>query len=156
MLSDGSVTSSAAALYVESSNGNAGGLIGSVTSGTVKWSYSGGHTTDGGKYSDDKYDVTAKNTAGGLIGVFSGSSIDSCYSTCSVKGATAGGLVGTSSGSISISYSTGKVSGTTASAFAASSSDVFLHHGRAEVCFKPVPRIRYVVSPVPLLRPVPA
>lgn len=122
VLSDGSVTSSAAALYVESSNGNAGGLIGSVILGDVAWSYSGGHTIGGGKYPDDKYDVIAKNTAGGLIGVFSGDSINACYSTCSVKGNTAGGFVGISSGSISNSYSTGRVSGTTAGAFASSSS----------------------------------
>ncbi len=113
-MSGGSVTECAAAVYVSGST-NAGGLIGEVTSGSVTACYSGGHTKNGA-YPSDKYDVVGA-TAGGLIGVSSVPISDS-YSTCSVSGTTAGGFVGSSSGNITNSYATGLVKGTTLGAFA--------------------------------------
>ena len=113
-----SVTKSAAALMVKSENGDAGGLIGTSTStGTVESSYSGGHTTDG-VYSKTAYDVTATANAGGLIGSAGSTTITSCYSTCSVTGAIAGGFVGKAGGTLTNSYCTGLVGGTNKGAFA--------------------------------------
>ena len=135
------VTKCAAALVV-SGSANAGGLIGSSTGGEVKASYSGGHTYSGNpnytgttapdpartpnavRYYDSEnkpiYNVTGGTTAGGLIGNAGNTEISYSYSTCSAKGATAGGFVGTGTGSISNSYCTGLVSGTTEGAFAGS------------------------------------
>ena len=134
------VTKCAAALVVSGSE-NAGGLIGSSTGGEVKASYSGGHTYSGAptysgsapspartpnavRYYDSEnkpiYNVTGGTTAGGLIGNAGNTEISNCYSTCSAKGATAGGFVGTGTGSIGNSYCTGLVSGTTEGAFAGS------------------------------------
>ena len=105
-----SVTNSAAALVV-SGGTEAGGLIGSMSGGTVTGSYAGGHTTNG-KYQDTAgaplYNVTGA-TAGGLIGA-SSATITNCYATCSAKGTTAaGGLIGNSGGSVSSCYATGLV-----------------------------------------------
>lgn len=127
------VTKSAASLIVKSSAGNAGGLIGSVTGdkadkNKITACYSGGHTKDG-NYNVEKdgttesqivYNVTAESAdkaAGGLIGVAGSSVIQHCYSTCSVKGGTAGGFVGTLEGkeagsTIENCYTTGLVQGT--------------------------------------------
>ncbi|MCR5842408.1 MAG: prepilin-type N-terminal cleavage/methylation domain-containing protein [Oscillospiraceae bacterium] len=135
------VTKCAAALVV-SGSANAGGLIGSSTGGEVKASYSGGHTYSGNpnytgttapdpartpnavRYYDSEnkpiYNVTGGTAAGGLIGNAGSTAVSNCYSTCSAKGATAGGFVGTGTGSISNSYCTGLVSGTTEGAFAGS------------------------------------
>ena len=113
-ITGGTVTKSAAALVVNSSGSSAGGLIGSATGGTVSASYSGGHTDGTGKYSSTSYNVTAASgNAGGLIGDAGSAEIVNCYSTCSAAGATAGGLVGSAGGSISDCYATGLVSGTT-------------------------------------------
>ncbi|MBQ7692605.1 MAG: hypothetical protein IJT29_03240 [Oscillospiraceae bacterium] len=109
----GSITDSAAALSVNGS-ANAGGLIGTA-SGNVSVSrcYSGGHTKNG-NYKDW---VTANHydvvgaTAGGLVGSFAGSAITESYSTCSVSGAMVGGFAGTAGGSITNCYCTGLVSG---------------------------------------------
>ncbi len=115
------VSKCAAALTV---NGGtyAGGLVGESNAGTVTASYSGGHTnqakyytttTSGGTTTKTPvYNVTATGTAGGLIGAAGTTSIYYSYSTCSVKGATAGGFVGTSSGNIEDCYCTGLVLGT--------------------------------------------
>ncbi len=89
----GSVENCAAALIVNGST-NAGGLIGAA-SGNVSVSrcYSGGHTKNG-NYKDW---VTANRydvvgaTAGGLVGSFAGSAITESYSTCSVSGTTTAG-----------------------------------------------------------------
>ena len=107
-LTGGSVKNSAAALVV-SGNGDAGGLIGSAADGAViSDSYAGGHTDGNGAYSGQDYNVTGAN-AGGLIGSLSGT-VSNCYSTCSASGsASAGGLIGSASGSVSDSYATGLV-----------------------------------------------
>lgn len=125
-----SVSKSAAALIVSATGGNAGGLIGKSTStGTVSGCYAGGHTIESGEaviYSDTAFNVTATRAegattggiAGGLIGDAGSTAISYSYSTCSAKGVTVGGLIGTGSGAINDSYCTGKVSGTTQGAFA--------------------------------------
>ncbi len=116
------VEKSAAALIVSSTGGNAGGLIGTASGGTVSACYSGGHTVDkkdkdnniiGVLYNIDNYNVTASNgVAGGLIGDAGSTTIDHSYSTCSATGKTAGGFVGKASGNISYCYATGLVCGT--------------------------------------------
>ena len=111
-MSDGSVTHCAAALVVNSTGGDAGGLIGKATGGTVSGSYSGGHTS-GGAYSTTAFNVTATGSAGGLIGDAGSATVTNCYSTCSATGATAGGLVGTASGTLTNCYATGLVNGST-------------------------------------------
>ena len=125
-----SVSKSAAALIVSATGGNAGGLIGKSTStGTVSGCYAGGHTIESGEaviYSDTAFNVTATRAegattggvAGGLIGDAGSTEISYSYSTCSAKGVTVGGLIGTGSGAITSSYCTGKVNGTTQGAFA--------------------------------------
>lgn len=55
--------------------------------------------------------VSASGSAGGLVGVSSGATISSSYSTCSASGSYAGGLVGSGSGSIMGCYATGLVKG---------------------------------------------
>ena len=110
-MSDGKVEKSAAAVIV--SGGNAGGLIGAVSGGTiVSASYSGGHT-ENASYSSTAYNVTATDTAGGLIGVAGNANISNSYSTCSATGDTVGGFVGTAEGTIQNCYATGLVSGST-------------------------------------------
>lgn len=110
--SGSSINNSAAALIV---NGDtAGGLIGTLSSGEVVMSYSGGHTVDG-VYRNDAYNVTGDGVAGGLIGVGTDvTNIAACYSTCSVSASTCGGFAGEmalrSDGHITDSYATGLVS----------------------------------------------
>lgn len=118
-LTGGTVEKSAASLVVSSTGGSTGGLIGSASGGSVSASYSGGHTS-GGEYSKTNFNVTGSTYAGGLIGDAGSAAITNCYSTCSASasGATAGGLVGSASGSITNCYATGLVSGTAAGAFA--------------------------------------
>ena len=106
------VTKSAAAVLVSSTSGNAGGLFGSTSGGSVKASYSGGHTVEGA-YSGTDFNVrTTSGKAGGLAGEAETTSFISCYSTCSAQGAVAGGLVGSGEGHYSDCYATGLVSGT--------------------------------------------
>lgn len=132
-LSGGSVTKSAAALIVGGGT-SAGGLIGTASNSvSVTRCYSGGHTNNGTYYDaggDPIYNVTASDTAGGLIGSFTGARIENSYSTCSVKGDRAGGLAGeaTVTEKITNCYCTGLVSGTTEGAFAGSLT------GTAENC----------------------
>lgn len=125
-MSTSTVANSAAAVYVQSTGGCAGGLVGeSKGSGSkLDKSYAGGHTVNGA-YSTDatanaagRLNVQAQVEVGGLVGkATDGLTIDSCYSTCSASGATAGGLVGSmNGGTISNSYATGLVMGTTNSA----------------------------------------
>lgn len=116
--SGGSVTGSAAAVYVNGAT--AGGFIGTMSSGTVTGCYSGGHTS-GGEYKTNNYNVIGSGDSGGFVGSMTGGSVGYSYSTCSVLGGTVGGFAG-SAGSISNSYCTGLVSGTSADAFAGSSS----------------------------------
>ena len=124
-LVSGTIQYSAAAVLVGDSTTkptNAGGLIGSA-SGQIINCYSGGHTKNG-SYEEwvegnaHPYDVTG-GTAGGLVGS-SSASISGSYSTCSVSGTTAGGFAGSASGSIENCYATGLVEGTTKYAFLAS------------------------------------
>ena len=126
-MTGGSVKTSAAALVVSSSGGDAGGLIGTAEgSVSVSDSFSGGHTDraeyflhgDSGARTTPLYNVSGVN-AGGLIGSLSGT-VTNCYSTCSANGTgSAGGLIGSASGTISDSYATGLVNGpdSTARAF---------------------------------------
>ena len=120
------VEASAAALYVLSDTGAAGGLIGKTVGGEITSSYAGGHT-ENGTYKDTdtgkaRINVIGATSAGGLVGETEGTSIAYSYSTCSVSGVTAGGLIGsvgtwTDSGSVEHdtsvagSYSTGTVAG---------------------------------------------
>ena len=78
-----------------SSTGAAGGLIGSASGGSVTACYSAGHTEDG-SYEKwiDKTDETGKTKNG-----------------YDVTGATAGGLIGSSTAAVTDSYSTCSVSG---------------------------------------------
>ncbi len=110
----------AAALVVESTNGNAGGLVGESNGGSIKASYSGGHTNAHSYYKNGAaiYNVTAGGCAGGLVGNVGFVNIDHCYSTCSASGDTAGGLVGRTEGPVENSYATGLVNGTNAGAIA--------------------------------------
>lgn len=136
-MSGGSVTKSAAAVYVKGGT-DAGGLIGSAASGNVTACFSGGHTISGKpdgaetkydrhadiypvRYDPEHCNVTASSgTAGGLIGAAGSTTIGSSYSTCSASGKTVGGFVGTG-GTTSNCYCTGLVSGTDSEgAFAAS------------------------------------
>ena len=132
----GSITQSAAALYVRSSGGPAGGLVGNVAAAdpdnpvTISQSYSGGHTysdvdgkTEYGVYLPSTYSgadgetpaagrinvYSANGVAGGLVGNATNLTTTNSYSTCSVKGGTnAGGFVGTATGaSVTNCYSTG-------------------------------------------------
>ena len=118
-LDGGTVLASAAAVLVKANQTggttSAGGLIGKA-SGTITGCYSAGHTAEG---SYDKwisahgnlYDVFGA-AAGGLIGSAQGANISECYSTCSVSGSIAGGLVG-QGGTIKNCYCTGRVGETT-------------------------------------------
>lgn len=116
-MSGGSIEQCAAALYVHSTAGDAGGLVGSVSDAEISYSYSGGHTTDGEYLIFDvdglpgRTNVRGAKNAGGLIGSAESTGISFCYSTCSVAGsAAAGGFVGeTHGGEISSCYATGLV-----------------------------------------------
>jgi len=117
-MSGGRVEQCAAALYVSSTGGDAGGLIGNASDATVTNSYSGGHTA-GGEYlifsidgQEGRLNVCGAN-AGGLIGSMDNTAVTSCYSTCSASGSGAtGGLVGAiRGGSVRNCYSTGLVEG---------------------------------------------
>lgn len=129
-LTNGAVWYSAAAVLVGDDTAkpaNAGGLIGTAA-GTITGCYSGGHTDHGEYYEHDENGrkkvtttvdgVTTVNdspiynikgtTAGGLVGS-SSATISNSYSTCSVSGTTAGGLVGSARASITNCYATGLV-----------------------------------------------
>lgn len=100
-----------------------GGLIGVIDGGsTIENSYSAGFTQSG-KYSalDEDFNVQGETVAGGLVGNLLGTAttIRNCYSTCSAKGGTAGGFIGSEnlSNTYNDSYATGLVKGTTAGAF---------------------------------------
>lgn len=134
---DFGVNACAAALFVKSEKGDAGGLIGKTDGElSVKDSYSGGHTLfeTGTYHTADKYwggndaealadkvNVIGGGDVGGLIGNASGTIIAQCYSTCSAYGtgqsSNVGGLVGKAAkggddvGGISDCYATGYVSG---------------------------------------------
>lgn len=118
-MAGGEIKDCAAALVVaiseSSTSGDAGGLIGTVTSnGKVTGCYAGGHTDDGA-YSSETYNVTGYNNAGGLIGNAGSAQIEKCYATCSAEckstSGNVGGLVGGGSGNITDCYATGLVAG---------------------------------------------
>lgn len=121
------IQKSAAALIVSATGGNAGGLIGTSAGGAVSGCYAGGHTkedttTKAVLYDSTNFNVTATATgtgddttggvAGGLIGDAGSTEIKYSYSTCSAKGVTVGGLIGTGSGAIEHAYCTGLVKST--------------------------------------------
>lgn len=118
-MSGGSVSQSAAALYVRA-GGSAGGLIGSAEDVNVSASYSGGHTRMG-RYAASTEDTVPAHmnviggNAGGLIGDASGNTaIEYCYSTCSAHGTTAcGGFIGSAENTVSVAhnYAAGLVAG---------------------------------------------
>ena len=135
------VEKSAAVVSVNGSSA-AGGLVGAVMGGTIRYSYSGGQTIpenqDNGRVGYDKGNANVQSSggsAGGLVGSVSDGndiSIRSCYSTCSVSstGTTAGGFVGTfNAGTIDNCYAIGPVfprsADTTAGAFAGTASGTF-------------------------------
>ena len=104
-MSGGSVTKSAAALVVNGS-GSAGGLIGSMSGGSVTASYAGGHT-ENAEYWTHNADLER---------------VEGIYNVRTASG-TAGGLIGSMSGGmVSGSYSTCSASGTTAGGFVGSGS----------------------------------
>ncbi|MCR5616586.1 MAG: InlB B-repeat-containing protein [Saccharofermentans sp.] len=79
-----------------------GGFIGNMVAGRVDHTYVGGHTIDGGHYSDDSLNVTGRTYVGGFIG-YAGSGVATtdyikmCYSTASVGGSSfVGGFIGRS------------------------------------------------------------
>ena len=113
-MTDGTISLCAAAVIVNGST-TAGGLLGEASC-TVSGCFSGGHTKDG-SYDEwvknkSTYDVTGGIT-GGLVGNYTGSGIEYSYSTCSVKGSTAGGFAGSAKGNIKSCYATGLVKGGT-------------------------------------------
>jgi hypothetical protein len=115
-MTGGSITNCAAAVYVKSTAGDVGGLVGKAENVEISNSYSGGHTQNG-MYLDSTeavrghYNVQG-TTAGGLIGTASGTNVTNCYSTCSAKGDVSGGLIGSASGgSVTTCYATGLVGG---------------------------------------------
>ena len=131
---DYAVERSAAAVKVVSTNGDAGGLIGTITSDavTIRNSYAGGHVTTiedasgnpiGVEYSKVNCNVIGQSNqsnAGGLIGSSAGTlNVSNCYATTSADGATnAGGLIGSmAGGAIKNCYATGYVKGATADVF---------------------------------------
>lgn len=117
VMNGGSITNCAAAVYVKSTAGDAGGLVGKAENVEISNSYSGGHTQNG-MYLDSTeavrghYNVQG-TTAGGLIGTASAeTAVTYSYSTCSAKGDASGGLIGSASGgSVVGCYATGLVSG---------------------------------------------
>lgn len=112
----------AAALCVRSTGGSAGGLIGTADDTCdITACYSGGHTLNGA-YSKTDYNVSAAESAGGLVGDAGRATIRFCYSTCSARGAVAGGLAGAMKGAAYSCYAVGLVSGDTEGAFAGSFS----------------------------------
>ena len=135
------IEQSAAAVYVKSDSGDAGGLIGTVSGGAsakVMDSYAGGHTKNG-KYNQGNCNVTADNgNAGGLIGRSAVTStanltVENCYATTSVDGKTAaGGLIGSvTGGKIKNCYVTGYVhSNSTAGAFAGKATNTSFDNAR--------------------------
>ncbi|WP_343207814.1 GLUG motif-containing protein [Anaerolentibacter hominis] len=79
---------------------NTGGLIGEISSGEIKSSFSGGN-------------ISGNTTTGGFIGKAEETTINNSFSFCAVEGRDkTGGLIGEyNGGTISDSYATGSVSG---------------------------------------------
>ena len=126
------ITKSAAAVYVQGGIA-AGGVIGSADSAQgseIKNTYAGGHTVNGfyvnNQDGEGRFNVRATaqtGNAGGLIGAAENGyiSVENTYSTASVSGSTAGGLIGTAGKSVAVqkNYATGLIdsSAQTAGAF---------------------------------------
>ena len=104
----GTISGCAAAVYV-SGYTTAGGLIGTAAGTTLEYSYAGGHTT-GGAYTGSYALNVSGPVAGGLAGEISGT-IHNCYATCSVQGSTAGSFVAIGSRPTGC-YAVGAVNGT--------------------------------------------
>ncbi|WP_026657969.1 SpaA isopeptide-forming pilin-related protein [Butyrivibrio sp. AC2005] len=117
----GRVTGCAAALYVRSTGGMAGGLVGMASNTSIDESFSGGHTiTENdkpGKYGKEtsegtkgRINVIGSSSAGGFVGTSAGATIQNSYSTCSASASTVGGFAGTASGgNITNCYAVGQV-----------------------------------------------
>lgn len=126
------ISNSAAAVYVQGGIA-AGGVIGSADSAQgskITNTYAGGHTVNGfyanSQGGEGRFNVRATaqtGNAGGLIGAAENGyiSVENTYSTASVSGSTAGGLIGTAGKSVAVqkSYATGLIdsSAQTAGAF---------------------------------------
>lgn len=127
-MSGGSVTKSAAAVYVASSGNkeeerypSAGGLIGSAASGTVTACYSGGHTYSGAPAYDSAADRPDPRNSKNTYPVRYYDADNKPMYNVTATGGTAGGLIGSAgAATISNSYSTCSASGTTAGGFVGS------------------------------------
>ena len=131
VMKGGMIQDCCASVYVKSTQGDAGGLVGKTEpippagdveekTTEIKESYSGGHTVDGAYLAETagagRYNVQAKGSAGGLVGTVGKTTITDSYTTCSVYAteaedtSVAGGFAGTADGgSIKGSYCTGLV-----------------------------------------------
>ena len=99
------VSSSFAAINVNASSDNAGGLIGSISGGSVEKCYSSGDVASDG------------SCAGGLAGKIENGKVSGCYSTSDIDAESSGGFVGLNeAGAISDSISYGLVQNTANSA----------------------------------------
>ena len=116
-MTGGTVEKSAAALYVKSTGSNAGGLIGYAESGKVLTSYSGGHTYSGvPSYPTGTAPTTPRNSKSVYPARYYDASNVAMYNV--IANANAGGLIGNvGTATISNSYSTCSVSGATAGGF---------------------------------------
>lgn len=86
--------------------GGAGGMMGIIRGGSIKYCYNTGKITSDGK------------KTGGIVGQTLGGQIETCYNTGEVTGPQisgfyVGGLVGVSAGTVNKSYSTGKITNET-------------------------------------------
>ena len=109
-------------IYCNYNRGNRGGFVGYSNGGKllIQNSYTAGRTVEG-SYSAEDYNISSGSTdgrssVGGLIGYYDGSvEINNSYSTMSVLGNRAGGLIGTKNNGCALilnnSYTTGRVSG---------------------------------------------
>lgn len=81
-IAGGNVSASYAAIGVDAAT--SGGFAGTLTGGAVANSYAAGRTRSG-KFATAS--VTGTDTVGGLVGLWSGGTLDTCYTTCAVSGA---------------------------------------------------------------------
>ena len=125
IMNRGSITGSSAALYVISSDGNAGGLVGKLvgngaSGAEISGCYSGGHTKNSTTNYNETYSSTTTGdkrlnvigkAAGGLVGYAQNADIKNSYSTCSASGNKVGGFIGyiEGTGSVENCYVTGLI-----------------------------------------------
>ena len=99
-MNGGTITKSSSSVPVESENGNAGGLAGTVENTMINACYTGGQTKEG-MYEESNPNVKGKGSVGGLVGSAESSTVISSYSTCSAGGTDSGSNVGGLIGSTS-------------------------------------------------------